>query len=162
MIMKRWELLLAGLLLCSFPASAYNIYAPNSFEEVKPESYAYQTLRQMCEQGKIPGYTTSFFDSGRNISRYELAGVLQNALTKGNNLSAEDKGALQKLKKEYARELEARGYKEDKPEQKPVLEIHGDARLRETKGEGADARLRTRVTWHISQNTDVQGEGTVE
>ena len=56
--MKRWELLLAGLILCSFPVSAYNVFAPNSFEDVQPDSYAYQTLRDMCGQGKIPGYST--------------------------------------------------------------------------------------------------------
>ena len=160
--MKRWELLLAGLLLCSFPVSAYNVFAPNSFEDVQPDSYAYQTLRDMCGQGKSPGYSASFFDSGRKISRYELAGVLQSALKEGKDLSSKDKEALQRLKKEYARELEARGYKEDKPRQDPVLEIHGDARLREIKGEGADARLRTQVTWHLSGNTSVQRQETVE
>ena len=98
--MKRWELLLAGLLLCSFPASAYNVFAPNSFEDVQPDSYAYQTLRDMCGQGKIPGYSASFFDSGRKISRYELAGVLQSALKEGKDLSSKDKEALQWLKKE--------------------------------------------------------------
>ena len=103
--MKRWELLLAGLLLCSFPVSAYNVFAPNSFEDVQPDSYAYQTLRDMCGQGKIPGYSASFFDSGRKISRYELAGVLQSALKEGKDLSSKDKEALQRLKKEYAREL---------------------------------------------------------
>ena len=104
--MKRWELLLAGLILCSFPVSAYNVFAPNSFEDVQPDSYAYQTLRDMCGQGKIPGYSTSFFDSGRKISRYELAGVLQSALKYGKDLSSKDKEALQRLKKEYARERE--------------------------------------------------------
>ena len=89
--MKRWELLLAGLLLCSFPVSAYNVFAPNSFEDVQPDSYAYQTLRDMCGQGKIPGYSASFFDSGRKISRYELAGVLQSALKDGKDLSSKDK-----------------------------------------------------------------------
>lgn len=103
-----------------------------------------------------------FFDSGRKISRYELAGVLQSALKEGKDLSSKDKEALQRLKKEYARELEARGYKEDKPRQDPVLEIHRDARIREIKGEGADARLRTQVTWHLSGNTSVQGQETVE
>ena len=98
--MKRWELLLAGLILCSFPVSAYNVFAPNSFEDVQPDSYAYQTLRDMCGQGKIPGYSTSFFDSGRKISRYELAGVLQSALKDGKDLSSKDKEALQRLKKE--------------------------------------------------------------
>lgn len=93
--MKRWELLLAGLLLCSFPVSAYNVFAPNSFEDVQPDSYAYQTLRDMCGQGKIPGYSASFFDSGRKISRYELAGVLQSALKEGKDLSSKDKEALQ-------------------------------------------------------------------
>ena len=43
----------------------------------------------------------------------------------------------------------------------PVIEIRGDARVRWTKGEENDARIRTGAKWNIGNSTYIQGQGSI-
>lgn len=43
----------------------------------------------------------------------------------------------------------------------PVIEISGDARVRWTKGEENDARIRTGAKWNIGNSTYIQGQGSI-
>ena len=72
-----------------------------------------------------------------------------------------------KLRKDYARELEALGWKPPKRQpskEKPILEIGGDSRIRYNNGGDADARVRVAGRWNITDNTSIQagGEKNVE
>ena len=79
----------------------------------------------------------------------------------------EDNPSLMKLRKDYARELEALGWKPPKRQpskEKPILEIGGDSRIRYNNGGDADARVRVAGRWNITDNTSIQagGEKNVE
>lgn len=114
--------------------------------------------------GQSPDYTTAFFD--RQLTRYELAGVIKDILEGGKTVP-EDNPSLMKLRKDYARELEALGWKPPKRQpskEKPILEIGGDSRIRYNNGGDADARVRVAGRWNITDNTSIQagGEKNVE
>ncbi len=155
------KLLLALLLTAAATsASAYTWSAPNSFDTVRKGSWDYKAAYTLCQEGKAPDYTTAFFD--RELTRYELASVIKNALDYTE--PPERSEDLNKLKKAYERELEAQGYTEKKKrgsDAKPLYEIHGDTRLR-TGSEKTDARARVEGTWHITRNTDVVAGGKAE
>ena len=162
--MKKILLLASLFTACAIEAFAYNVYAPNSFDTVCKGNYAYKTVYTMCEQGKAPDYTTAFFD--RQLTRYELAGVIKDILEGGKTVP-EDNPSLMKLRKDYARELEALGWKPPKRQpskEKPILEIGGDSRIRYNNGGDADARVRVAGRWNITDNTSIQagGEKNVE
>lgn len=157
------KIIFAALWFLSFSltAAAYNTYAPNSWDTVKKEAWDYQAVYDLCEKGRAPDYDRNFFNRG-SLTRYELASVLKNILEaekKGAAFTEEEKKKLIRLKKEYARELDALGYSDEKKE--PVIEIRGDARVRWAKGEENDARIRTGAKWNIGNSTYIQGQGSV-
>lgn len=157
------KIIFAALWFLSFSltAAAYNTYAPNSWDTVKKEAWDYQAIYNLCEKGCAPGYDVNFFNRG-SLTRYELASVLKDILEaekKGSTLTDEERKKLARLKKEYIRELDALGYSDEKKE--PVIEIRGDARVRWTKGEENDARIRTGAKWNIGNSTYIQGQGSI-
>ena len=157
------KIIFAALWFLSFSltAAAYNTYAPNSWDTVKKEAWDYQAVYDLCEKGCAPGYDVNFFNRG-SLTRYELASVLKDILEaekRGSTLTDEERKKLARLKKEYIRELDALGYSDEKKE--PVIEIEGDARVRWTKGEENDARIRTGAKWNIGNSTYIQGQGSV-
>lgn len=129
----------------------------------KKEAWDYQAVYDLCEKGRAPDYDRNFFNRG-SLTRYELASVLKNILEaekKGAAFTEGEKKKLIRLKKEYARELDALGYSDEKEKKEPVIEIGGDARVRWTKGEENDARIRTGAKWNIGNSTYIQGQGSV-
>ena len=156
------KIIFAALWFLSFSltAAAYNTYAPNSWDTVKKEAWDYQAVYGLCEKGCAPGYDVNFFNRG-SLTRYELASVLKDILEaekKGSTLTDEERKKLARLKKEYIRELDALGYSDEKEKKEPVIEIGGDARVRWTKGEENDARIRTGAKWN---STYIQGQGSI-
>ena len=151
------KIIFAALWFLSFSltAAAYNTYAPNSWDTVKKEAWDYQAVYDLCEKGRAPDYDRNFFDRG-SLTRYELASVLKNILEaekKGSTLTDEERKKLAHLKKEYIRELDEK--------KEPIIEISGDARVRWTKGEENDARIRTGAKWNIGNSTYIQGQGSI-
>ena len=158
--MKKTMFLTALLAAASITGFAYNVYAPNSFDAVSPASWDYKTVETLCREGKAPSYTEDFFRRG-SMTRYELASVIKDML-EHHDRNDKDHGSLMKLKKEYARELEALGYREEKKtvEGKPVLEMGGDGRIRYSSDGDADGRVRVNTRWHIGDDTTVNAGGT--
>lgn len=144
-------------------AYAYNVQAPNSFDDADRGSWEYKAVETMCSEGKSPKYDASYFEGNRHISRYELAGVIIDLLDNGKDLTDEEEASLAKMEKSYSRELAARGWHAPEEEKKqPILEIHGDLRLRHTKGEGDDARARLGFQYNVSDNTTISAGGKAE
>lgn len=164
--MKTVYAILMAFFLClggGMGAYAYNVQAPNSFDDADRGSWEYRAVETMCAEGKSPKYDASYFKENPHISRYELAGVIIDLLDHGRNLSDEDEESLQKMTKSYSRELAARDWHAPEAEKKqPLLEIHGDLRLRHTKGEGDDARARLGFQYNVSDNTTLSAGGKAE
>ena len=168
MTMKIWYALLMALaLLCAAPASAYNVHWPNSWDSAGTGTWEYKEVYRMCEEKKSPRYDTSYFENGARLSRYELAGVIIDLLDNGQNLTRDDWESLKKMRQSYHRELEARGWKgHPRPGRDPVLEIHGDLRVRHKSGGnsdgGNDARARVGVTYHVNDRTSINAGHVAE
>lgn len=154
-----------SFLILSTEIFAYNFYAPNSWETVDPKSWHYQALYQMCRENKAPSYTEDFFSRGM-LTRYEMASLLKDILEnkEQSGFDEESKKTLDKLKKEYSRELHVLGWKEEKNKDRnePIVEIGGDARIRWRKGEGTDARVRAGGRWNVGENTYIEGGGSTD
>lgn len=148
--MKKTLLLAALFAALSIEGFAYNVYAPNSFDEVSPKSWDYRTVYSLTEEGKAPSYTKSFFGRG-SMTRYELASVIKDILQHDDGDG--DRAVLMKLKKEYARELSALGYKEERKgsKGKPIFEMSGDGRLRTSSDGDADGRIRIGTTLYLDK-----------
>lgn len=161
--MKKLLTALALAVSLTAPVSAYNVQAPNSFDDAGRGTWEFKAVQKMCEEDKSPAYDASYFAAGAHISRYELAGVIMDLLSHGKNLSADDEKALGRMKISYRRELSARGWKEPEAEKKkPIMEIHGDLRVRHTKGEGNDARARLGFEYHADEHTTIGVGGKKE
>ena len=167
--MRPWKaLLLALALLCAAPSAswAYNVYAPNSWGAAGTDTWEYQAVYRMCEEGKSPKYDASYFADGSRLSRSELAGVMIDLMDNGENLTNADWTELNKMRRSYRRELEARGWRgAPKEKKKPIIEIHGDLRVRHQSGGNSDsnddARARLGFTYHVNDNTSIHA-GHVE
>lgn len=161
--MKRIYALVLAFLCLSGSAAAYNVQAPNSFDDAGRGSWEFKAVRRMCEEKKSPAYGADYFQENRHISRYELAGVIIDLLENGSGLTEADEDALGRMQKSYARELEARGWEEEaEPQKQPIIEIHGDLRLRHTKGEGTDGRARVGFQYDLDDRTSVRAGGKAE
>lgn len=155
--MKKILLLLVVLMLgVTAPSYGYNIYAPNSFEVVSVKSWDYKTVEQLLFEGKSPRYHKE--DLGNNITRYELAKIIQNLLENDKDPADEEK--LAKLRDRFARELSALGVETEKKPRR--IEISGDARIRKGSGNITDARVRTETRWDIGNNTNLVVGGSAE
>lgn len=162
--MKKAGWLLAVLLLMTTPAEAYNVFAPDPFVSARMASFEYQTLRSMAKEGKIPGYTVMDFTRGDDISRFELADVLIAALDHGQNLTSTDKKNLRKIKKNYERELDSKGWidPESVHREPPKIEVGGDVRIRARTNHGTDGRVRIRGRYDLGNNTTVNIGGKAD
>lgn len=157
------SLVMAAGLALSGTAGAYNLEAPNSFDIVSPGSADYREVYSFCEEGKAPGYTTDYFTQRKSMTRYELASVIKSILqSRGQfTFTPDEENNLRQLRQDYARELEALGWKDPKPKEvKPIFEFHGDARVRQSSGGRSDGRARVGMKWNIDDNTSAQAQGS--
>lgn len=95
--------LVTMLVICSMGALA----APkqNSFSDVPAKHWAYDAIANLAKDGIITGYGDGAFRSDRTMTRYEMALIVANAMTKEDKASAEDKALINKLAAEFNSEL---------------------------------------------------------
>lgn len=159
--MKRMLLIFCCLLGLTFPAGAFGDWTPNAFDDAGKSTWEYKAVETMCKEGKSPAYDAGFF-ARDHISRYELAGVIADLLDHGKNLTEPEKENLDRMKLTYKEELASRGWHEKQAEKpKPLLEIHGDLRVRKTSGEDPDARARVGFTLPVGDQTTVTAGKTI-
>ncbi len=163
---KKW--CLWGMLsLLAVPAvsmptvSAYNVMAPNSFDEADTRTREYKAVVRMVKEGKAPNYTYDDMKVRGRITRYELTTFIIDLLDNGKNLDAQDKEDLEKIKKEYERELDAHGWKPKRARREPILTIDGDVRLRRQSDGDTDARARVGATVKVADHTTIRAEKSV-
>ncbi len=148
--------LVAGLLCLSLSiplvASAYNEYAPNSFDEVERGRAEYQAAAVLIEEGLAPGYDADLL-ARPHLSRYEFAHAVKALLENKEELTPAQYASLEATKQEYQRELDALGYPYRK-KNKNRISFDGDVRLRYTHGEESgdetDARIRIGAEYTIN------------
>ena len=100
------------------------------FSDVPAKHWAYDAVAKLAKDGLVEG-DNGRFAGERILTRYEMAQVIANAMTKIDQADATAKASIEKLQAEFATELSSLGVRVAKLEKKPSsFAISGDVRLR--------------------------------
>jgi len=113
---KRLVVVLALVLAIVFAGTAFA--ATNPFVDVPKGHWAYDAVSRLAQDGVIMGDSATVFNGGKVVTRYEMAKVVANAVSKMDKANAEDQALIEKLSKEFAEELANLNVRVTKLEQK--------------------------------------------
>ena len=139
--------------------------AANPFSDVPAESWAYQAVADLSDQGIVEGYPDGTFRGGTSITRYEMAQITARLMAKEDQYSAEQRAAIDRLAAEYADELDSLGVRVSNLEkQVGNISWSGDSRMRykeSTAWDGTwDGRVRITARAAVNDRTTVTGRFT--
>lgn len=77
----------------------------SSYSDVPAKHWAYDAVAKLAKDGIINGYGDGTFRGDRTMTRYEMAQIVANAMTKEDKANAEDKALINKLAAEFNNEL---------------------------------------------------------
>jgi hypothetical protein len=77
----------------------------SSFSDVPAKHWAYDAIAKLAKDGIITGYGDGTFRGDRTMTRYEMAQIVANAMTKEDKANAENKALINKLAAEFNSEL---------------------------------------------------------
>lgn len=121
----------------------------NPFSDVPAKHWSYDAVNKLAQAGIIEGYGDGTFRGDKTVTRYEMAQIVANAMTK--SLNADQKATVDKLAKEFSTELNTLGVKVEGLEQQVdnMPKISGDARVRyASEKDGLDQTdMRARVNF---------------
>lgn len=101
-----------------FACTAISVSAANPFADVAEDSWAYQAVAQLSDQGVIDGYPDGTFRGDKNVSRYELAQIIARLMAKEDALNQEQQATVAKLAQEYNQDLSNLGVRVTELEKK--------------------------------------------
>jgi S-layer homology domain. len=124
--MKKPIIALVILMLLCFSSMAFA--ANSTFSDLPSNHWAYDAVNKLAKAGIVDGVG----DGTKTMTRYEMALIVANALTKEDKANAEDKALLEKLATEFSKELSSLGVRVKNLEDKDTnsLKITGLARIR--------------------------------
>lgn len=112
-------------------AAGVSASAANPFSDVSTDSWAYQAVADLSEQGVVEGYPDGTFKGEKNVTRYEIAQIIARLMAKEDQLNAEQQATLDKLAGEYTDELANLGVRVSGLEKKVGnISWAGNARMR--------------------------------
>lgn len=115
-------LALAASITFSSPASAQTV---NPFSDVPANSWAYQAVAELAQEGLIKGYPDGLFHGDQTITRYEMAQLVARAMA-----ADVSSPKLDRLAAEFADELDTLGIRVKNLETKSDnFKINGEIRL---------------------------------
>ncbi len=98
-------------------AASTTFAAANPFSDVPADSWAYDAVTKLAQDGVINGYGDGTFRGDNTITRYEMAQIVAKAMAK-TDVSASDKATIDKLAAEFADELNNLGVRVDNLEKR--------------------------------------------
>ncbi len=104
---KNLIIILAIIFVFSFFSSA--MAADSTFADVPAKHWAYESIAKLAKAGIIEGYDNKTFNGERTLTRYEMATIVANAMTKEDKADAAAKAEIDKLQAEFGNELEQLG-----------------------------------------------------
>lgn len=104
--MKKIVCLLTLVTLLVITSMGALAAAPQSaYSDVPAKHWAYEAINKLTQDGIINGYGDGTFRGDRTMTRYEMAQIVANAMTKEDNANSEDKALIKKLATEFDSEL---------------------------------------------------------
>ncbi len=95
----------AAVLAAAVLSTGTAFAAENPFTDVPANHWAYDAVRMLAEDGVLEGYGDGTFRGDRLMNRYEMAEIVAKALERYDIARPSDRGAMNKLKTEFADEL---------------------------------------------------------
>jgi len=147
--------LVAMLVITSMSALAAP--QPSSFSDVPAKHWAYDAVAQLAKDGIVTGYGDGTFRGDRTMTRYEMAQIVANAMTKEDKANAEDKALINKLAAEFNSELTKLDAKVNKIDQRVTkmedkISFSGSDTVRWVKWDNATAPGFTQFKNGVTQN----------
>ncbi len=124
---KKLVLMAAAFCLLAFSAPAFAAQ-PDVFADVPADHWSYQAVKKLAQDGIIVG-DTGRFNGDKGLTRYEMAVLVGNAMTKVEKADAEQKKLIDKLSREYNAELTKLGARLAKVEAKSKVNFFFDNRI---------------------------------
>jgi hypothetical protein len=115
---KSLVMVMALIFLFSSTGPALLAAPNNSFADVPANSWAYGAVSKLAEAGLIIGYDDQSFRGNKMLTRYEMAQIVANAITKEDNANDENKALIEKLAAEFSTELHELGIRVSNVENK--------------------------------------------
>lgn len=125
--LKRSIALAMSSIFMASASVAFAAEVANPFNDVPASHWAYNSVKQLAKAGIIEGANGNSFKGDQVITRYEMATIVAKSMTKYNTADAATKAQIDKLKVEFADELNNLGVRMQKVEQKVdnAPQIHG-------------------------------------
>ncbi|KYZ75824.1 hypothetical protein AXX12_11545 [Anaerosporomusa subterranea] len=124
---KKIVLIMAALCLLVFSVPAFAAEA-DVFSDVPANHWSYQAVKKLTQDGIIVG-DAGRFNGDKGLTRYEMAVLVGNAMTKIEKADAEQKKLIDKLSREYNAELTKLGARLAKVEAKSKVNFFFDNRI---------------------------------
>jgi len=106
----------------------------SQFSDVPAKSWTYSAVTTLAHAGIIDGYGDGTFRGDKTITRYEMAQIVANAMTKVDKADAANKAIIDKLAVEFSAELQSLNGRVTTVEKKQGnMTFSGDARVRWVK-----------------------------
>lgn len=134
------------IFMCVAPALASEV---SPFSDVPRGIWAYDAVQKLAKDGIVTGYGDGTFQGNRVMTRYEMAEIVANALTKIDQANAEQKAIIQKLADEYATELKMLDVRVSKLEKKVDVTVSGSLRERYEWVNNTDSSAFTRLQLNL-------------
>lgn len=137
--MRKKAFIAALAAACVLSLSAPGLAAPaDIFADVPAKHWSYEAVQKLAKEGIVSG-DAGRFNGDRTITRYEMAVMVANAMTKLEKADAQQKALIEKLAKEYqddlrklGADLTKLGARVAKVEQKAKVNFFFDNRLEYT------------------------------
>ena len=152
-----------------FACAAVSVSAANPFADVAEDSWAYQAVAQLSQDGVVDGYPDGTFRGDKNVSRYELSQIIARLMAKEDTLNAQQKETVSKLAQEYSQDLANLGVRVTELEKKVGnTELITELRVQSVdryddifKGEKKNeisARVRLNTITRVDERNTVYGQ----
>lgn len=107
------------------------VAAANPFSDVNADSWAYQSVEELAQEGIITGYPDGTFKGQASITRYEMAQMVAKAMANQDKANAEQQAMINRLADEFGQELVNLGVRVSNLEDRVGnIKMTGDMRLR--------------------------------
>ncbi len=169
---------LAIILIISCSMTGIALASPaNTFADVPVNNWAYGAVSKLIKDGIVSGYDEGRFKGDKTLTRYEMAVIIANAITKEEKADTDQKAVIEKLAAEYSNELNYLGVRVTNKESKASnIKIDGYLRLRyEGTPEGSNLnntatnkssesafKTRARINLAAPLDTDWMFKGRIE
>ncbi|SHK72302.1 S-layer homology domain-containing protein [Selenomonas ruminantium] len=123
-------------------AASTTFAASNPFSDVPEGHWAYESIQKLVDDNVIDGYGDGTFRGDRTITRYEAAQMVAKAMAK--NPTGEDKTVVDKLRAEFADELNNLGVRvSDLERNADKVKWNGEARFTYTSDRNKNTAVGT-------------------